>query len=311
MEKETDQLELPLILVTALKAYNFSGKPVWRIGEGLEHVKVELTYKLPTTHSQSSVEQKESFNVNSKEKPPVMSKRGKAKRKSKLAPSNLPAEQPATRHQPERACKTPQRPPPPSPEKQPTPPPEKQPTPPPTKQTTPPPPAKQPTPPPPKKQPPAPTKKQPPPPTKSTSGTAAPQPKSILKKPTEQQKLWPTVNSQGKDINHYLLKGYKIKKTVYGKPPPQRSSDILLYSELIHPTDVDPHYLHWRQHHDNKPTIYLLKNPDSKYYLHEDYNKLKTYVNSAPAVSDIEFKGICEDVYASQPIHRIQPATRP
>ena len=292
MEKETYQLELPLILVTALKAYNFSGKPVWRIGEGLEHVKVELTYKLPTTDSQSRVEQKESFNVNSKEKPPVMSKRGKAKRKSKLAPSNLPAEQPATRHQPERACKTPQRPPPPSHEKQPTPPPEKQPTPPPT---TSPPPAKQPTPPP---------KKQQPPP--------APQPKSILKKPTEQQKLWPTVNSQGKDINHYLLKGYKIKKTVYGKPSPQQPSDILLYSELIHPTDVDPHYIHWWHFHDNKTTIfYLLKNPDSKYYLHEEYNKIKTYVDSAPAVSGKDLKGICEEVYTSQQIHRLQPATRP
>ena len=81
MEKETDQLELPLILVTALKAYNFSGKPVWRIGEGLEHVKVELTYKLPTNDSQSRVEQREKLNVNSKEKQPIMSKRGEAKRK--------------------------------------------------------------------------------------------------------------------------------------------------------------------------------------------------------------------------------------
>ena len=127
MEKQTDLLELPMILVTALKAYNFSGKPVWRIGEGLEHVKVELTYKLPTTDSHC-VEQKESLNVNLKEKPPVMSKRGKTKRKSKLAPSNLPADQPATRQQPVRACKTPQRqlsPPPasPSPEKPTTPPP--------------------------------------------------------------------------------------------------------------------------------------------------------------------------------------------
>ena len=67
MEKQTDLLELPMTLVTALKAYNFSGKPIWRIGEGLEHVKVELTYKLPTTDS-FCVEQKESQNVNSKGK---------------------------------------------------------------------------------------------------------------------------------------------------------------------------------------------------------------------------------------------------
>ena len=132
MEKETDQLELPLIFVTALKAYSFSRKPIWRIGEGLEHVKVELTYTLPTTHSQSSVEQKENLNVNSKETTPVMSKRGGGAdaRTSLHLPICLP-----NNLSPDNS-KTPQRqlPPPPasqSPEKQPTPPPPKQPTPPP------------------------------------------------------------------------------------------------------------------------------------------------------------------------------------
>ena len=39
-------MELPTILVDALKGFNFTGKPLWRLGERLNHVKVELTYKL-------------------------------------------------------------------------------------------------------------------------------------------------------------------------------------------------------------------------------------------------------------------------
>ena len=39
-------LELPTILVEALRGFDFVGKPLWRLSEGLTHVKVELTFKL-------------------------------------------------------------------------------------------------------------------------------------------------------------------------------------------------------------------------------------------------------------------------
>ena len=111
---KTATIELPAILVSTINAFEFPGNPLWRVGQGLDHVKIELTYKLPTNQP-ISVEQKEK---------PVMSnpKRGKAKRRTEPAPSagewprqSLPATQPPptpakpTRQQPQRRCKTPRR----------------------------------------------------------------------------------------------------------------------------------------------------------------------------------------------------------
>ena len=45
-------LELPTILVEALRGFNFTGKPLWRLGEGLNHMKVELTFKLSEPEDQ-------------------------------------------------------------------------------------------------------------------------------------------------------------------------------------------------------------------------------------------------------------------
>ena len=39
-------LDLPTILVEALRGFDFVGKPLWRLSAGLTHVKVELTFKL-------------------------------------------------------------------------------------------------------------------------------------------------------------------------------------------------------------------------------------------------------------------------
>ena len=112
---KTATIELPAILVSTINAFEFPGNPLWRVGQGLDHVKIELTYKLPTDQPTVSVEQKEK---------PVMSnpKRGKAKRRTEPAPSagewprqSLPAKQPPstpakpTRQQPRRNCKTPRR----------------------------------------------------------------------------------------------------------------------------------------------------------------------------------------------------------
>ena len=43
---KTTTLELPAVLVHAIEDFSFTGKPLWRIGEGLDHVEVELTFKL-------------------------------------------------------------------------------------------------------------------------------------------------------------------------------------------------------------------------------------------------------------------------
>ena len=108
---KTATIELPAIIVSAINAYEFTDKPLWRIGEGLDHVKIELTYKLPTDQPTVSVE-------HAKEKPFIMPnpKRGKAKRRTEPAPSTgkwprqtLPAAQPPTRQQPTRHCKTPRK----------------------------------------------------------------------------------------------------------------------------------------------------------------------------------------------------------
>ena len=50
-------LELPTILVEALRGFNFTGKPLWRLGEGLNHVKVELTFKLSEPEDQLTDQQ--------------------------------------------------------------------------------------------------------------------------------------------------------------------------------------------------------------------------------------------------------------
>ena len=122
--KTTATVELPTIVVSAIKEYSTTGKLLWRIGEGLDHVKIELTYKLPDDQSTGIVGQAKNKPFN------VESVRGKkAKRRSKPAPSadewprqSLPAEKPPgtpakpKRQQPQRSCKTPQReiPPPPT-----------------------------------------------------------------------------------------------------------------------------------------------------------------------------------------------------
>ena len=120
---KTATVELPAIVVSAIKEYETTGKLLWRIGEGLDHVKIELTYKLPDNQPIGIVEQAKNKPLN------VESVREKAKRRSKPAPSagewprqSLPAKKPPatparpTRQQPQRCCKTPVKelPPPPT-----------------------------------------------------------------------------------------------------------------------------------------------------------------------------------------------------
>ena len=55
-------LELPPILMTALSSYEFQGKTLWNISEGLKHVKVELTFLLaekPTDQPARAVKRKQ------------------------------------------------------------------------------------------------------------------------------------------------------------------------------------------------------------------------------------------------------------
>ena len=48
----TAMLYLPTTLVTALKGFEFEGKNLWRLAEGLNHVRVELTFQLRRPDSQ-------------------------------------------------------------------------------------------------------------------------------------------------------------------------------------------------------------------------------------------------------------------
>ena len=76
---KTSMLELPAVLVHAIQDFAFTDKPLWRIGEGLQHVKVELTFKLPTNQPTCIDRGKKT----------VMSK-GAESRKQKPAPSASP-----------------------------------------------------------------------------------------------------------------------------------------------------------------------------------------------------------------------------
>ena len=60
---KTATIELPAILVSATQGFNFTEKPLWRIGEGLDHVKIEITFKLPTDQPTLYWQRKEDYNV--------------------------------------------------------------------------------------------------------------------------------------------------------------------------------------------------------------------------------------------------------
>ena len=73
---KTAMLKLPAVLVHAIQDFAFTDKPLWRIGEGLQHVKIELTFKLPTNQPTCT----------DRGKKPAMSK-GAESRKKKPAPA--------------------------------------------------------------------------------------------------------------------------------------------------------------------------------------------------------------------------------
>ena len=84
-------LRLPAVLVRAIQDFDFADKPLWRIGEGLHHLKVELTYLLPTDQPTADRGGK---------KQPIMSK-GAGKKKpappaGEWARQPQPAERPPT-----------------------------------------------------------------------------------------------------------------------------------------------------------------------------------------------------------------------
>ena len=287
--------------MSTITAFEFTDNPLWRVGQGLDHVQIELTYKLPTNQP-TSVEQKEK---------PIMSnpKRGKAKRRTEPAPSAgewprqpLPAEQPS-RQQPTRSCKTPK--------KQPLPPPLRECQPPatptvtiqpttiqrPTKPTTPPttlpPPIlnKQPPPQtpaaakqPPTKQPPTKHHQQPPPP----------------KKPTKP----PVLNPKKRPLDYYLHKGYKITN-IYG----ERRSSIHHYYCTMQRNNEEPTYIICQ----NKPlgtNILILKNSSSKYHVSQNYQNTTAIINRLeptgripPDMNDYALEGLHRC-----PNQRLQPA---
>ena len=83
-------LELPAVLVHAIQDFAFTDKPLWRIGEGLQHVKVELTFKLPTNQPTS----------NDRGKKPAMSKRAESRKKKPAPPASEWSRQPLSAERP-------------------------------------------------------------------------------------------------------------------------------------------------------------------------------------------------------------------
>ena len=87
-------LELPAVLVHAIQDFAFTDKPLWRISEGLQHVKVELTFKLPTDQPTCA----------DRGKKPIMSKEAESRTKKPAPPAGewprqlQPAERPPICH---------------------------------------------------------------------------------------------------------------------------------------------------------------------------------------------------------------------
>ena len=57
------RFNLPSTLVTALSGFEFEGKTIWRISEGREHVKVELTFRLKSACKNRIQKQKHQTNL--------------------------------------------------------------------------------------------------------------------------------------------------------------------------------------------------------------------------------------------------------
>ena len=86
MSMKTAELDLPEILVNAIKAFNFTESPLWTISKGQDHVKVELTFQLPTVSQPIARKNK------------VLSKRAISRTKPTITPcQRLPAKTPPTR----------------------------------------------------------------------------------------------------------------------------------------------------------------------------------------------------------------------
>ena len=92
MTMRTATIELPAILVSAIQGFNFTEKPLWPIGEGLDHVKIDITFKLPTDQSTCVDRGKKA----------IMSKGAKSRTKKPASPAGEWPRQPLAAERPQR-----------------------------------------------------------------------------------------------------------------------------------------------------------------------------------------------------------------
>ena len=126
-------LEFPKILVDALRGFNFTGKPLWRLGEGLDHMQIELTYKLSqpddelidqqaravrktaAKRKKNGQKQRQRQQCNQQQSPPSETLPPTAKTVPAMPPATISYQQPAMTKIPAPAqTSTIQRPPPPA-----------------------------------------------------------------------------------------------------------------------------------------------------------------------------------------------------
>ena len=121
---------------------------------------------------------------------------------------------------------------------------------------------------------------------------------------TSEQPPDPKINHKGKPFKHYSVKGYDL---CAGYEDHENSRAIFA---IIHPTDNDRHYLlyDWYQP-QGEEIIYLFKNPDSKYYVHDWYSEIKTATSKLDEITngDVFNNYIMNAIYKC-PIHRAEPA---
>ena len=109
-------------------------------------------------------------------------------------------------------------------------------------------------------------------------------------------------STEGKPFYHFIHKGYTIRAGF------EDHNDISIF-ELIHPTDVDPHYIVYQAFEETEEiTLELYKNPDSKFYVHDWYDHFKKRVTMARKITDDKIIGAYVDMLNSNLIECVQPA---
>ena len=144
-------------------------------------------------------------------------------------------------------------------------------------------------------------------PTSTKSPQRSPSPTKTQKKtsPMQTENISQRYRNQTKCIEksfrHYEHKGYTIR-TGY------EWHDRAVF-ELIHPTDVDPHFISYQFNQPNVTVLHLFKNPDIKFYARGYYTDLQKLASNVKQIADPDTIDKYVDIVTKYLIHRVEPAT--